>query len=100
MIELCSKPNFITSKTPAGRQATEGRFRDRVVERSRERSVERSREGVFWMEYLYVSSETNSFANRFSSSSYVNPPSFPSTTFCFQPYLLRKKKEFSIFPVF
>ena len=37
----------VTSKTPAGRQATEGRFRDRAVERSRERSVERSREGCF-----------------------------------------------------
>ena len=65
----------ITSKTPAGRQATEGRFRDRAVERSRERCVERSSEGVFWMEYLRVSSDSNSFANRFSSSNYVDPPS-------------------------
>ena len=61
---------YSTSKTPAGRQATEGRFRDRAVERSRDRS----REGVFWMEYLHVSSDSNSFANRFSSSSYVDPP--------------------------
>ena len=65
-----------TSKTPAGRQATEGRFRDRAVERSRERSVERSSEGGFWMEYLHVSSDSDSFANRLSSSSYVDPPSF------------------------
>ena len=28
------------------------------------------------MEYLHVSSDANSFANRFSSSSYVDPPSF------------------------
>ena len=38
--------------------------------------MERSREGVFWMEYLHVSSDSNSFANRLSSSSYVDPPSF------------------------
>ena len=39
-------------------------------------AVERSSEGVFWMEYLRVSSDSNSFANRLSSSSYVDPPSF------------------------
>ena len=75
-IPRASRGEIITSKTPAGRQATEGRFRDRAVERSRERSVERSSEGVFWMEYLHVSSDSNSFANRLSSSSYVDPPSF------------------------
>ena len=46
------------------------------MERSRERSVERSSEGGFWMEYLHVSSDSDSFANRLSSSSYVDPPSF------------------------
>ena len=39
-------------------------------------AVERSSEGVFWMEYLHVSLDSNSFANRLSSSSYVDPPSF------------------------
>ena len=39
-------------------------------------AVERSSEGVFWMEYLRVSLDSNSFANRFSSSNYVDPPSF------------------------
>ena len=39
-------------------------------------AVERSNEGVFYMEYLHVSSDANSFTNRFSSSSYVDPPSF------------------------
>ena len=39
-------------------------------------AVERFSEGVFWMEYLHVSSDSDSFANRFSSSSYVDPPSF------------------------
>ena len=39
-------------------------------------AVERSSEGVFWMEYLRVTSDSNSFANRLSSSSYVDPPSF------------------------
>ena len=39
-------------------------------------AVERSSEGVVWIECLDVSSDSNSFANRFSSSSYVDPPSF------------------------
>ena len=39
-------------------------------------AVERSSEGVFLMGYLRVSSDFNSFANRLSSSSYVDPPSF------------------------
>ena len=39
-------------------------------------AVERSIGGGFWMEHLRVSSDSNSFANRLSSSSYVDPPSF------------------------
>ena len=39
-------------------------------------AVERSREAIFWMWYLRVSSDSNSFANRLSSWSYVDPPSF------------------------
>ena len=37
---------------------------------------EGSREGGFEMEYLHVFSDSNFFANRLSSSSYVDPPSF------------------------
>ena len=38
--------------------------------------MERSRECAFWIWYIHVSSELNSFANRLSSSRYVDPPSF------------------------
>ena len=57
-----------TSKTPAGRQATEGRSRNALGNAPGR--------GAFQMEYLHVSSDSNSFANRLSSSSYVDPPSF------------------------
>ena len=57
-----------TSKTLQERRATAGSLW--------ERSVERSSEGGFWMEYLHVSADSSSIANRFSSSSYVDPPSF------------------------
>ena len=39
-------------------------------------AVEPSSECVFWMEYLHVSPDSNSIANRLRSSSYVDPPSF------------------------
>ena len=37
--------------------------------------MERSREECFLLEYVAISSDSNSFAIRFSSSSYVDPPS-------------------------
>ena len=69
---------FHTSKTPAGRQATEGRSRNALWNAPGR--------GAFWLGHVSISSDSNSFANRFSSSSYVDPPSFrlqltPGTTF-------------------
>ena len=76
--------SYNTSKTPAGRQATEGRSRN----------VLWNAPGldVFRLGYVAISSDSDSFATRLSPLSYVAPPSFTSTTFGFQPYLLRKQK--------
>ena len=53
---------------PAGRQATEGHSRNALWNALRR--------GGFRLGYVPISSDSNSFANRFSSSSYVDPPSF------------------------
>ena len=62
--------DIYTSKTPAGRHATEGHHTSVTTKRD---TVSRSKEGCFPLGYVGVSSDANSFPNRFRSSSYVDP---------------------------
>ena len=67
---------YITSKTPAGRQATEGRSRNALWNAPGNALWNAPGRGAFRLGYLPISSDSDSFANRLSSSSYVDPPSF------------------------
>ena len=77
VIDECNNYYF-TSKTPAGRHATEGHHTSVTTKRD---TVSRSKEGCFPLGYVGVSSDANSFPNRFSSSSYVDP-------WCSNPHIM------------